>query len=74
MNPFAGSDDTNKLFSGAFTQVYSIRDRLGSGHNKWICGSEHGMYVWERLHVQGRRISVCARRRQKITDSYPFFF
>jgi hypothetical protein len=31
------------------------------------------MYVWERLHVQGRRISVRARRRQKITDSHPFF-
>jgi hypothetical protein len=30
------------------------------------------MYVWERLHVQGRRISVRARRRQKITDSHPF--
>jgi hypothetical protein len=30
------------------------------------------MYVWEQLHVQGRRISCRARRRQKVTDSYPF--
>ena len=30
------------------------------------------MYVWERLHVQGRRIPGRARRRQKFTDSYPF--
>ena len=42
------------------------------GHNKWICGSGYCMYVWEQLHVQGRRISSRARRRQKITDSYPF--
>jgi hypothetical protein len=31
------------------------------------------MYVWERLHVHGRRISGRARRRRKFTDSYPFF-
>jgi hypothetical protein len=42
------------------------------GHNKWICGSEYGMYVWERLHVHGRRISGRARRRRKLTDSHPF--
>jgi hypothetical protein len=30
------------------------------------------MYVWERLHVHGRRISGRARRRRKFTDSYPF--
>jgi hypothetical protein len=29
--------------------------------------------VWRRLHVQGRRISRRARRRQKVTDSYPLF-
>jgi hypothetical protein len=42
------------------------------GHNKWICGSECCMYVWERLHVHGRRISSRARRRRKFTVSYPF--
>ena len=43
------------------------------GHNKWICGSECCMYdiVWERLHVQGRRILGCARRTRNFTDSYP---
>jgi hypothetical protein len=30
------------------------------------------MYVWERLHVRGRRISGRARRRRKFTDSHPF--
>ena len=29
------------------------------------------MYVWGRLHVHGRRISVRARHRQKFKDSYP---
>jgi hypothetical protein len=29
-------------------------------------------YVWERLHVQGRRSSGSARRRRKFTDWYPF--
>ena len=42
------------------------------GHNKWICGSECCMCVWERLHVHGRRIFGRARRRRKFTDSYPF--
>ena len=45
---------------------------VASGHNKWIYGSVWCMYVWEQLHVQGRRISGPARHRQKITDSYPF--
>jgi hypothetical protein len=40
-------------------------------HNKWICGFEYCMYVWERLHFHGRRISGHARRRRKFTDSYP---
>jgi hypothetical protein len=40
------------------------------GHNKWSCGSESCMYVWERMHVQGWRISGRARRRRKFTDSY----
>jgi hypothetical protein len=30
------------------------------------------MYVWGRLHVQGRQISGRARHKKKITDSYPF--
>ena len=38
-----------------------------SGHNKWICGFVWCMYAWERLHVQGRRISGSARHRQNIT-------
>ena len=71
-----GRPDALFLSTGMlFTALKKSANGPGSlGHNKWICGSEHGMYVWERLHVQGRRISVRARRRQKITDSHPFFF
>jgi hypothetical protein len=32
------------------------------------------MYVWGRLHVRGRRIPGRAGRKEKITESYPFFF
>ena len=34
------------------------------------------MYVWGRLHVQGRRISGRARRRRKFTDFFlkTFFY
>jgi hypothetical protein len=32
------------------------------------------MYVWERLHVHGQRISGRTRRRRKFTDSYPFIY
>jgi hypothetical protein len=32
------------------------------------------MYVWERLHVQGRRIPGRARRKRKFTDWYFLFF
>jgi hypothetical protein len=42
------------------------------GNNKSYCEFESCMYVWGLLHVQGRRISSRARRRQKFTDSYPF--
>jgi hypothetical protein len=31
------------------------------------------MYVWERLHVQGRRNLGRARRRRNFTDLYPLF-
>jgi hypothetical protein len=49
-------------------------DAHTTGHNKWICGFEYCMYVWERLHVHGRRISGRARRRRKFTDSHPFIY
>ena len=40
----------------------SRNEPMGQDHNKWICGSELCMYVWERLHVQGRRIPGRVRR------------
>ena len=43
---------------------------LQHDHNKSYCGSAWFMYAWGQRDVQGRRISVRARRRRKFRDLF----